>query len=84
MANTSRYARDPVWCVPENSVFSLGILVSPLTTEKLKMAHVDNNTHTQAIRLGFLIENFFVKLTFQVFCWDFYTDPYTFAGFPFH
>ena len=31
------------------------------------MAHVDNNTHTQAIRLGFLIENFFVKLTFSSF-----------------
>ena len=43
MANTSRYARDPVWWVPEDSVFSLGILVSPLTTEKLKMAHVESN-----------------------------------------
>ena len=28
------------------------------------------------IRLGFLIENFFVKLSSQAFYWDSHTNPY--------
>ena len=37
-----------------------------------------------ALRLGFLIENFFVKLCSQVFYRDSYTNPYIFVGFPSH
>ena len=36
-----------------------------------------------AIRLGFLIENFFVKLSSQVFYRDSYTNPYI-VRFPSH
>ena len=35
-----------------------------------------------AIKLGFLIEKFFVKLSFQVFYRDFHTDPYKLSAFP--
>ena len=36
---------------------------------------------TMAIRLGFLIENFFIKLSSQVVYWYSYTNPYIFVGF---
>ena len=56
-------------------MFSLGILLWPLTTAELKMAQFGWNLEenlterkrpTMAIRLDFLSENFFVKLFSQV------------------
>ena len=46
--------------------------------------HTGRKRPTMALRLGFLIENFFVKLCSQVFYRDSYTNPYIFVGFPSH
>ena len=75
---------------PENGVYSLGYLMILLTTEGLKIAqialnlekkkHTGRNQPTMSIRLGFLIKNFFVQLSSQVFYRDSHTNPYIFVG----
>ena len=46
--------------------------------------HTGRKRSTIAIRLGFLSENFFVKLSFQVYYRDSHTEPCTFVSFPSH
>ena len=37
---------------------------------------------TMGIRLGFLCDNFLVKLSSRVFYREYHTNPYIFVGFP--
>ena len=48
----------------------------------LEKDHTGSKRPTMAIRLSFLIEHFFVKLSSLVVYRDFHTNPYIFVGFP--
>ena len=84
-----RPLREKNWA-RDNSMFSLGILLKLLTTEEPIMAqfvsNLEKNTGrkrpTMAIRFAFLIENFFDKLSSQVFYRNSHTNPLFLLAFP--
>ena len=87
-----RPLREKNWA-RDNSMFSLGILLKLLTTEepimvqfvsnlKKKKKNTGRRRPTMAIRFAFLIENFFDKLSSQVFHRDSHTNPLFLLAFP--